>query len=454
MGCSTEQQIVREEPPRYAAYGPALQSPPAPPLQSPAEYPSRPYPTGPHASPPAYPDNSASYRDQAPPVDAGQADASLPTVASTRDFEEPLASYGRWLDTPEYGRVWQPSDQPAGWRPYGSDGQWIYTSYGWTWSSYQPWGWACFHYGNWFYRPSCGWVWIPGTVWAPAWVEWRECDGYVAWAPCPPPRCPRYFASAEYCDSGIRFSDFVVVERQHFCKPIGNPVIVAPVHNVTIIQKTRIINKVKVVNRIARNEGPERTRIEQATREKVRIHNVGEVLRTEPLVRERKAPQADPVRSLRITENHVDIAKSVKKSDTGRPAYNPQRPVESSRVYKTESPEPARQVLEKPRGEVRNQRDGSTFEGAGIPAGNSNRAGEKVTKEYRRDQRQRSEPVIAATPPVAPSDKTGNKRPEYNRAGYATELGSATSYDSARDRRDGKADKKTRKNENTSIWTD
>src|SRR6185295_1873761 len=28
--------------------------------------------------------------------------------------------------------------------------------------------------------------WIPGTLWSPAWVAWRQGRNYVAWAPLPP----------------------------------------------------------------------------------------------------------------------------------------------------------------------------------------------------------------------------------------------------------------------------
>ena len=56
---------------------------------------------------------------------------------------------------------------------------------GWSWQSDYPWGDIAFHYGRW-YRDALGWVWVPGYDWAPAWVCWRQTEGYCGWAPLPP----------------------------------------------------------------------------------------------------------------------------------------------------------------------------------------------------------------------------------------------------------------------------
>jgi hypothetical protein len=103
-------------------------------------------------------------------------------------FEEALAPHGTWIDSPELGRVWLPSRAETGpdfW-PYRSGGHWVLTEYGWTWSSDFAWGWLPFHYGRWAFLPQRGWCWVPGTLWGPAWVAWRQGKQYVAWAPLPP----------------------------------------------------------------------------------------------------------------------------------------------------------------------------------------------------------------------------------------------------------------------------
>ena len=53
-----------------------------------------------------------------PPPDEGY-DVSVdvnPGGVTVQSFQEPLAQYGDWIDTPRYGQVWRPH-VAAGWRP-------------------------------------------------------------------------------------------------------------------------------------------------------------------------------------------------------------------------------------------------------------------------------------------------------------------------------------------------
>jgi len=100
-------------------------------------------------------------------------------------FYQSLAPYGSWVDYAPYGWCWEPNDVAVSWRPY-SDGEWVYTDYGWTWVDNEPWGWGPMHYGRWVYSDADGWLWVPGTTWGPAWVAWASYDDYVGWAPLPP----------------------------------------------------------------------------------------------------------------------------------------------------------------------------------------------------------------------------------------------------------------------------
>ncbi|HPH29880.1 MAG TPA: hypothetical protein PLA87_23715, partial [Pseudomonadota bacterium] len=108
--------------------------------------------------------------------------------AAYRDFQDTLAPYGQWVETAQYGQVWQPSAAAVGsdFSPYFSGGRWQLTDYGWTWVSDYSWGWAPFHYGRWITLGGQGWAWVPGRVWGPAWVHWRTGGGYAGWAPLPP----------------------------------------------------------------------------------------------------------------------------------------------------------------------------------------------------------------------------------------------------------------------------
>ncbi len=124
------------------------------------------------------------------PAPLPQAAASVPVDAPTevQPFYETLSPYGSWYQVPSYGWVWQPSvvTVNTGWAPYRHAGRWVWSDWGWYWSSEYSWGWAPFHYGRWATYPGLGWCWVPGTVWGPSWVTWRNHGTYVGWAPLPP----------------------------------------------------------------------------------------------------------------------------------------------------------------------------------------------------------------------------------------------------------------------------
>jgi len=96
-----------------------------------------------------------------------------------------LNNYGTWVNIPDYGTVWKPYDE-NNWQPY-ADGQWVWTDQGWMWDSNEPYGWIVYHYGYWQFTDYDGWFWIPGYDWSPARVDWYRSNGYVGWAPAPPP---------------------------------------------------------------------------------------------------------------------------------------------------------------------------------------------------------------------------------------------------------------------------
>ncbi len=110
---------------------------------------------------------------------------AAPDQGDLQQFQEALAPYGNWYQTPEYGFVWMPNGVGPDWRPY-TMGRWDYTAYGWTWVGDEPWAWGPYHYGRWTVYPGSGWVWVPGYTWGPAWVSWRFGDSYVGWTPLEP----------------------------------------------------------------------------------------------------------------------------------------------------------------------------------------------------------------------------------------------------------------------------
>src|SRR5471032_2213231 len=134
----------------------------------------------------------------APSLVRAQDDASDDQGASFQTFYDQLGDQGSWVQTDDYGYVFQPNVSDPDWAPY-TDGHWVYTDQGWTWVSDEPWGWATYHYGRWANIDGTGWVWVPGYRWAPAWVSWRYGGGYAGWAPLP----PETFVGAEYGDPGV-----------------------------------------------------------------------------------------------------------------------------------------------------------------------------------------------------------------------------------------------------------
>lgn len=173
-------------------------------------------------------------------------------------FYDSLDPYGQWMQTADYGYVWQPSGVDENWAPY-SDGYWAYTDAGWTWVSYEDYGGVVYHYGRWTRLPDVGWVWVPGNTWAPAWVSWRTSDDYVGWAPLPPEA--RWNAEVGFspwvdvhCDIGPGFYSFVHVHD--FGAPALGPVIVTREQNVSIINNTTNITNITVNNSTVYNGGP------------------------------------------------------------------------------------------------------------------------------------------------------------------------------------------------------
>jgi hypothetical protein len=120
---------------------------------------------------------------RAQPRAQSQADAQ--SEVSLDYFHERLEPFGKWVNHPVWGEVWQPDAGPN-FRPYFY-GYWDYTSdYGSLWVSNEPYGDIVYHYGRWLFDMNYGWLWVPGYVWGPSWVVWRANQDYVGWLPMPP----------------------------------------------------------------------------------------------------------------------------------------------------------------------------------------------------------------------------------------------------------------------------
>jgi hypothetical protein len=193
---------------------------------------------------------------------AAQEDAGQ---AGTRYFHQRLSRYGRWGRHARYGEVWRPR-VAAGWRPY-TTGHWVYTDYGWTWAADEPWGWAPFHYGRWYHESGLGWGWVPGNVWAPAWVDWRNGGGYVGWAALPPEVGFTAGVGVSFggfdSNAALVPSYYCFVPERAILEPRLGTFIASSTRNVEIIRGTANINGIAVVDNRVVNQGVSVQRIEQ-----------------------------------------------------------------------------------------------------------------------------------------------------------------------------------------------
>ncbi|QGZ61951.1 DUF6600 domain-containing protein [Paraburkholderia acidisoli] len=110
----------------------------------------------------------------APPADAfdqwalsrdAAEDRSVSARYVSRDMPgyQDLDANGTWRNDPQYGAVWIPNAEPAGWAPY-HDGHWVWQApWGWTWVDDAPWGFAPYHYGRWAHVDD-SWAWVPGPL--------------------------------------------------------------------------------------------------------------------------------------------------------------------------------------------------------------------------------------------------------------------------------------------------
>lgn len=209
---------------------------------------------------------------------AARADVAVSISFST--FHDALAPHGHWVTAGGYGECWYPGGVAAGWQPY-TNGEWVYTDYGWTWASYDPWGDYPFHYGTWVWVDPYGWVWVPGYVWAPAWVTWCYSDSYVGWAPIPP--------SLVFGVSGYYGRPIVLAHSAYVFVPAGRMVGVnvssvrLPVaRNAAILPTVRKATRFSVSGGIVRNMALPVKTVERASHTTIRKVSI-EQAKTRPM---------------------------------------------------------------------------------------------------------------------------------------------------------------------------
>jgi uncharacterized protein DUF6600 len=162
----------------------------------------------------------------------------LPTAAQAQDaidFRVALEGYGQWVQHPRWGEVWIPEQVPPDWQPYRL-GHWVYTEeWGWYWDSEEDFGWITYHYGRWVFDRGLGWIWIPGRDWGPAFVDWRQGDDFVGWAPLPPD---------EYLDEDYESPDiYLFVRAGDLLAPRAYAVFLPPQERFAYYNRSFLVNR-------------------------------------------------------------------------------------------------------------------------------------------------------------------------------------------------------------------
>lgn len=159
--------------------------------------------------------------------------------------------------------VWKPAPglsvgvtagEPAPpYEPY-RNGQWVNTDAGWYFKAASEPEEITSHYGRWVYSPSAGWLWVPGRVWAPAWVDWKEDEQYVGWVPVPP---SVYLVNNVIVMPPVPEDRYYVVEKKYFVEPSVYKYMYKENKNKIMIKEWRRIDGVMVMNKTVINKGPD-----------------------------------------------------------------------------------------------------------------------------------------------------------------------------------------------------
>ncbi len=120
-------------------------------------------------------------------------------TAGYQTYRNVLSEFGQWRADDVYLFEWCPKTvDPTTFVPYRSGGHWTAgddpeDTPSWESDYWTAWGTITTHHGWWVFDDRADmplWCWVPGAESTPARVVWRTGDGYVAWAPAPPPTDP------------------------------------------------------------------------------------------------------------------------------------------------------------------------------------------------------------------------------------------------------------------------
>jgi hypothetical protein len=453
-GCQNERHVVVESPDR-TVYVPAPSTPPNPPADplatgntppavevdrvkpAPADEPGiipnpgpaptestpavvTPAPSTPGAAAAPAPVGAAPAAAQATGQVAADIAYQPPPAEVYTAYEQELSPYGRWVDVEHWGRCWVPNDRRADWRPY-TVGHWQYSDSGWLWVSdgaEARWGIITYHYGRWFPDRRHGWCWLPGSVWAPAWVAWREGHGYCAWAPLAPILSDGVILNASIVDRYCPADWFIGCETRYLTSPQLSQYIV--VNNPTIINQTTDITNVTYQNDRAVIRGVEVAAVEKASGRKIERVQLTEAKTAEEarksLEQNRPVIFAPPalakIGEQRITQHAQQNPANAAASSTAEPrnATNAERgqtaQPANARVPASERPQPGEAAPKEP----------GTFAPPAVNAPPPRKPTPPPTPTGREAGPSAPAPTPGQTPPTPPTRQTPGAPPAGNTA--------------------------------------
>jgi hypothetical protein len=228
-------------------------------------------------------------------VDLKKSAASMESEHRKITLSELFGINDAYADDISFGSffVWKPAPglsvgvtagEPApSYEPY-RNGQWMNTEAGWYFKAASEPEEITSHYGRWVYSPAAGWLWVPGRVWAPAWVDWREDENYIGWVPVPP---SVYIVNNIVIMPPVPEERYYIVEKKYFVQPSVYKYMYKENKNKIMIKEWRRIDGVMVMNKTVINKGPDMKIIEQHSGHPVnvikikKVKNKGEVKYTE-----------------------------------------------------------------------------------------------------------------------------------------------------------------------------
>jgi hypothetical protein len=195
-------------------------------------------------------------------------------------FHSRLSPHGSWLNSRQYGLVWQPRVHEQGWHPY-EHGRWQYSDVGWVWVSDYRWGAIPYHYGTWVKDQQHDWVWVPGTTWAPAWVVFRQNQDVIGWAPVAPSFTVGGGPMGRTVEGQVS-GPFVYVPTRYFAAGPLNKYLIPESRVAGLARSTRVINSLRIENGMVVNRVPDIRLIQQASGRQFRPVPVERIERIAP----------------------------------------------------------------------------------------------------------------------------------------------------------------------------